>query len=59
MNLDKALVLRTCANNMADHCGLILYGPLLARWNPNTGSQPGGMRMVWSVYCGALEPALF
>lgn len=23
MTIEKALVLRTCANNMADHCGLV------------------------------------
>ncbi|KPX68541.1 Ice nucleation protein, partial [Pseudomonas amygdali pv. lachrymans] len=52
MNLEKALVLRTCANNMADHCGLVwpVSGTVECRhWQPTKAHENGLAGLLWGV----------
>ncbi len=52
MNLDKALVLRTCANNMADHCGLIwpASGTVESKyWQSTRRHENGLVGLLWGA----------
>lgn len=52
MTLDKALVLRTCANNMADHCGLIwpASGTVESRyWQSTRRHENGLVGLLWGA----------
>ncbi|MCF8991914.1 Ice nucleation protein, partial [Pseudomonas carnis] len=50
MNTDKVLVLRTCANNMSDHCGLIWPVSGVAEckyWKPTRKVENGLSGLLW------------
>ncbi|RMW20592.1 Ice nucleation protein, partial [Pseudomonas syringae pv. tagetis] len=52
MSIEKVLVLRTCANNMADHCGLVwpVSGPVECKhWQPTKGHENGLSGLLWGA----------